>query len=568
MVNTKIVTIRLHRGYSYSSNNSERATLAVELVDTLDSDKIKEAYEKINTKSYSPKAKDKLYFYPECTVPRVKVRELWKPKKVSVTIKEDYGTHKFISTEINKYVDQSSNFYKVKRYKVQKWLEYHAPIFEKYGLDDMSWNNFDQETKDLITGAEYVYINWVFDNVMLGSGSQHLVGNTAVSGNVSFPVYAYTHTVQSTDDYESENYNTATAKEERVIEVFNDILAGNDSEYYTDEAVNRALQDDSTIINEPMYEQLYNLLNSKDEDNHIMAMQVMANSNVEKSAKWIYKLFKNFHNTMIYSNEYNTVNFRSLRDTCNIQRYTSFNDDNYINFLHRFNQLDIDVIHEIRQKALQIANDHIESEFHSLINDKILDIKIPFIGVVLKGVNDGSQDITIIDNQEEEANALAALNPAQYSPDYIQESTVLDVTQSESDGNISNDVDVHVVSEDSNNEVSSINEESQLIDEEDNELELQDRPEEGNSMEDEVDDYEQGDIVEMEKQVEQVEMQTSEVIMEAHQGLVEDNMKEAEEKREESVFEPIAQALKPEVNDNWWETSEVSSESDSTDPFA
>jgi hypothetical protein len=68
--------------------------------------------------------------------------------------------------------------------------------------------------------------------------------------------------------------------------------------------------------------------------------------------------------------------------------------------------------------------------------------------------------------------------------------------------------------------------------------------------------------------------------MEAHQGLVEDNMKEAEEKRtvegvsegvteevKESVFEPIAQALKPEVNDNWWETSETTVTNDE-DPFA
>ena len=255
---------------------------------------------------------------------------------------------------------------------VKYWLEIHEPTFEKYNLDDLCYSNFDQEVKDYFDNEEHIFINWQWLSILQGNNNQHYTGTDSNGNPVSFPVRAYKNIAPSTHndlpvefDYSSVYMMTIT--EDKVLQAFEDIYAGNDADYYLDEAVNRALQDDSTVIDSDMYDQLRNLFKSEDEANHTMAMEVMANANVEKSAKYIYKLFEQFNNSQIpYNKSYNSVNFKSLCDTCGIHRYTSFDNDNYILFLHKYNQLGPDVVSEIREIAMRRAREVVVMEFRNL----------------------------------------------------------------------------------------------------------------------------------------------------------------------------------------------------------
>jgi uncharacterized protein YlxP (DUF503 family) len=70
--------------------------------------------------------------------------------------------------------------------------------------------------------------------------------------------------------------------------------------------------DDATIIDEAMYEQIHQMFESKDNDNHILAMEIMANSNYLESLLYLEMLFKEHSYEISNSNTKNHVNFKSL----------------------------------------------------------------------------------------------------------------------------------------------------------------------------------------------------------------------------------------------------------------
>jgi uncharacterized membrane protein YheB (UPF0754 family) len=61
-----------------------------------------------------------------------------------------------------------------------------------------------------------------------------------------------------------------------------------------------------------MYDQLADMFNSSDSDNHILAMEIMANSNYKDSLLYLEILFKEFEGQMYNSNTRKHVNFKSL----------------------------------------------------------------------------------------------------------------------------------------------------------------------------------------------------------------------------------------------------------------
>jgi hypothetical protein len=70
--------------------------------------------------------------------------------------------------------------------------------------------------------------------------------------------------------------------------------------------------DDATIIDETMYEQIHQMFESSDKDNHILAMEIMANSNYTESLLYLEMLFKEHSTDMGNCHTRNHVNFKSL----------------------------------------------------------------------------------------------------------------------------------------------------------------------------------------------------------------------------------------------------------------
>jgi hypothetical protein len=688
-----IVILNLNKGYAHSSDHMV-AFIHTDTYSVVTEQNIIDCYDKIKDKTYSPTAKDKLYFYPNCTVPRFKIREMWKPKKVSVTIKEDNGTHKFLNANRSKYTDNLSNIYKVPVDVITTWFKSMDPLFEKYNLDGMRYENLTKEILNCLNNEEHIYINYQFDCVLDDRGTNTLYGKDSAGSAVGFPPIQYNN-LPMVEPYESpSSVDFQTIKEDKVITAFEDIFSGNDSDYYLDEAVNRALQDESTVIDEDMYAQLKNLFKADDESNHTMAMEVMANANVAKSAKFIYRLFRTFNDKLIYNSAYDSVNFKALVETTGLRKYASFNDDNYIKFMHKYGQLDIDTVKEIREKACRAALQAVKREFKAIIEDGVVEIDFPIAKVVLKGVNDGSSDIIFVDEAEEAAVKEADNNPAQYSNDYVPPAvapcvahavemedetevtdsqsedettdvevssptdTMEDSTELVSDDTTEGQVEVPVMegqaeeqvdntsdetelsngtdtgdvydealsneeSDEESDKVSEENVEPVVLSEEDENAELAEKyghlyvPKDETAADLEAQEMKTEEIIENREdedqrcetakeifpgtmdELEEIKLrdeqctcdenpervcdtciesdhrydEQEEVKVQDPEGtraILEDCMEEffeEQKEKKESVFEPIAQAIKPETNDDWWETSETTTSNDA-DPFA
>jgi hypothetical protein len=389
----------------HHKSDTKVSELKMENVKTVNYSEMEKLTLNLADKSYTPTAKDKLYFYAECTVPRFKVREMWKPKKVSITVKEEYGTHKFLSSKFNKYLDKAGNLYTIKASDLKKWLDSNNSIFANYA-EHLQYDNLSEDVKEVLkTEGLDILIDYYLRNIING------YINTLRGKDSYNQLYDYPIAKDKTLSYEM--FELCSFKEDKEANAWKDLY--NDStDFYLDDAVNRALQDESTVIDGEMYEQLKNLLESSDEANTTMAMEVIANSNIEKSAKFIYQLMREYSNRMVYNSAYNSVNFRSLRDSTGLDRYTRYDEDSYIKFIQKYDQADLDLVYTIREKCKEQALLSIKNLYQSAINSDILEIEIPYIKVILKGVNDGTQEVQVVDIEAEKAEEDIKANPEQY----------------------------------------------------------------------------------------------------------------------------------------------------------
>ena len=66
------------------------------------------------------------------------------------------------------------------------------------------------------------------------------------------------------------------------------------------------------LINAEVYDQLTQMFVSTDEDNHIIAMEIMANSNYKQSLLYMHLIFKEHYYKISNCHTKNHVNFKSL----------------------------------------------------------------------------------------------------------------------------------------------------------------------------------------------------------------------------------------------------------------
>jgi hypothetical protein len=82
--------------------------------------------------------------------------------------------------------------------------------------------------------------------------------------------------------------------------------------YNETELITNINGDDSTIIDEEVFQQLKNMFESSDNDNHVLAMEIMANSHYEKSVLYLQMLLSNYCHQISNSHTRNHVNFKSM----------------------------------------------------------------------------------------------------------------------------------------------------------------------------------------------------------------------------------------------------------------
>jgi len=117
------------------------------------------------------------------------------------------------------------------------------------------------------------------------------------------------------------------------FDIIRDLFTGNIT-YIQDDILKILNQD--VVIDKEMYKQIDAMLESGDNSNIKIAMEIMANSNYEHSAPYLLLLFKNYGYRIWDSGFRNHVNFKSLVEFFDLngrRGYTNIDLDEIINIL-------------------------------------------------------------------------------------------------------------------------------------------------------------------------------------------------------------------------------------------
>lgn len=239
----------------------------------------------IKTDDYIPTKGDKLYFLPGVNIPRVKLKDLTMQYDIKSVRNIDDATHIFAGKNSRPKMVNNSWSYRLPTEEIRKIFEEVKDHMDEFYSENVR-EVLDQYTEDVII-LDYSSASDIrnTENVHLGKASQ-----TARD-------FLYSSDIIQTvvDEYKS---------------FFPAILS---LEIYDESKLLKYINGaDAVTIDEDMYEQLSVMFKSSDTDNHILAMEIMANSNYIDSLLYMEILFKEYAYVISNCHTRNHVNFKSL----------------------------------------------------------------------------------------------------------------------------------------------------------------------------------------------------------------------------------------------------------------
>ena len=240
----------------------------------------------IKQEDYVPTKGDKLYFFPGVNIPRVKMKDLTIQYGIKSVRNIDDATHIFAGKNTGpKMMDHSwmyrmptETFRKIFEGTCEHMDEYYSEnvreALEYYQEDVLLYS---YETANEIRNTGNKILEATIDEVAIKS-TRH--SNTAYLVNSDYK--SYFPAILSLDIYD----------ESKLLKYING--------------------DDAVVIDSVMFNQLSDMFKSSDNDNHILAMEIMANCNYIDSLLYIEFLFKEYSSQMSNCHTKNHVNFKSL----------------------------------------------------------------------------------------------------------------------------------------------------------------------------------------------------------------------------------------------------------------
>ena len=226
----------------------------------------------VNSKGYVPTKGDTIYLLPGVNIPRMKLKDLAlnlgirvvrDPAKATVVFSGKSSVGKLTTSTWYYFADANTILENVK--KLCK---------DNYYIDKL-------EVAISNTGATRVCSGWSD------------MRNTLCNGDMSIYESQYIYGI------EPEYQETYDAIQGKPI-------------YCESELLTNINGDDSTIIDYDVYKQLRSMFQSTDNDNHILAMEIMANSHYEKSVLYLLMLIADFNGIISNTHTKNHVNFKSM----------------------------------------------------------------------------------------------------------------------------------------------------------------------------------------------------------------------------------------------------------------
>ena len=280
----------LYLDFDYSVENNRLTEVDIKIETTNYFDPSIDTFN-INQNGYTPMKGDKLYFLPGVNIPRIKLKDL--ATKFGIRTVRDVSEANVIFGS-SKTKDKMTGYtwkYKIPTTLVQLFFETY-----KNDMDDYQFSKIDNALE--FYTEEYILTDW--------STARNFTDNDLPQWN------SYSAQPQYVD-YHSKSRSSSEHVHEVNKEYIHlyDLIKGRE---IIDESclLDQLNGDDAVIIDADMFTQLSTMFNSSDDDNHILAMEILANSKYKESLLYIEMLFKNHSYSIGNCHTKNHVNFKSL----------------------------------------------------------------------------------------------------------------------------------------------------------------------------------------------------------------------------------------------------------------
>jgi hypothetical protein len=284
----------------------------------------KNAHLNINKDGYTPQIGDKLYFMPGVNIPRIKLKDLAINYNIKVVRDPDEADVIFAG---------DSTFHKMSNYT---W---------KYTLKTEDVKNFIQACATEFDSDEYLKLTHLLGDykeptVVMDYRASRIIGDSG------FPLYQ--NFQQNFGAIAERNKESAHVLE--LLDEYKELYDKVSSKVLIHESclLDKLNGHDAVVINEEVFDQLSSMFKSSDADNHVLAMEIMANSNYTESLLYLEMLFHEYHNIMRNNHSRNHVNFKSLLSYLNKDKnYFHTTVDDMIRSLLNKKVLTVDMVNII-----------------------------------------------------------------------------------------------------------------------------------------------------------------------------------------------------------------------------
>ena len=288
----------------------------------------------IVNKEYTPSQGDKLYFLPGVNIPRVKLKDLTLQYKIKSVRNIDEATHVFGGAK------------SVAKLTSTNW-KYLIPTDKFKTMFEQIQSNMDlfyvENVREVLEHYTEEYLLCDYDAINHFKYTENTLLRTTVRSIPDFMMYARSSSLVS-------------IIEDSHKDLFPGIMS---LEIYDESEIIKHINgDDAVVIDETMFTQLSDMFKSSDTDNHILAMEIMANSNYIDSLLYIELLFKEHSHQMSNCRTKNHVNFKSLLSYLGKNKnYMETSIDNIVESLINKDQVSTDKLDIILNRySWQIEN--------------------------------------------------------------------------------------------------------------------------------------------------------------------------------------------------------------------
>jgi hypothetical protein len=245
--------------------------------------------------TYTQVPYEKYFLMPGTAVPRVKLQNLSVNAGIKIVRSPEDADKVFVGKNSFSKMSKSGHVYAIEKSLVEAYVNSNNLTTDSYIIDRL---------KIALLNVEHTYIAMDYSARNFFSGNtvnnqQALLRNLhdkspnrLGSSNFSYEHYLIESTYCEMLDKALNSSTLQICNEQDLLENLNG--------------------DDALIISQNEFNQLSEMFKSSDRDNHVLAMEIMANSNYSQSIFYLLRLFKDFNEQMASQKSRTHVNFKSL----------------------------------------------------------------------------------------------------------------------------------------------------------------------------------------------------------------------------------------------------------------